>query len=73
MQSRVFAARQHHDTFTRGVEARTGDAGHLPAAGRHRSLPPALETITGYAAEQRLIPRRFTVDELFDDTTRKMI
>jgi 4,5-dihydroxyphthalate decarboxylase len=33
---------------------------------------PALEHIIEYAAQQRLIPRRFTVDELFDDTTRKM-
>ena len=33
---------------------------------------PALEKIIEYAAQQRLIPRRFTVDELFDDTTRKM-
>jgi 4,5-dihydroxyphthalate decarboxylase len=33
---------------------------------------PALEKIIGYAAEQRLIPKRFMVDELFDDTTRKM-
>jgi len=33
---------------------------------------PALEKIIDYAAQQRLIPRRFTVDELFDDTTRKM-
>jgi 4,5-dihydroxyphthalate decarboxylase len=34
---------------------------------------PALEKIIEYAAQQRLIPRRFTVDELFDDTTRKMV
>ncbi len=33
---------------------------------------PALEKIIGYAAQQQLIPKRFTVDELFDDTTRKM-
>jgi len=33
---------------------------------------PALEKIIEYAAQQRLIPRRFTVDELFNDTTRKM-
>jgi 4,5-dihydroxyphthalate decarboxylase len=33
---------------------------------------PSLEKIIEYAAQQRLIPRRFTVDELFDDTTRKM-
>jgi 4,5-dihydroxyphthalate decarboxylase len=31
---------------------------------------PSLETIIGCAFEQKLIPRRFTVDELFDDTTR---
>ena len=33
---------------------------------------PALQRIIDYAVQQRLIPRRFTVDELFDDTTRKM-
>ncbi len=33
---------------------------------------PALERIIDYAAQQRLIPRRFDVDELFDDTTLKM-
>jgi 4,5-dihydroxyphthalate decarboxylase len=33
---------------------------------------PALEKIIEYAAQQQLIPRRFEVDELFDDTTRKM-
>ena len=33
---------------------------------------PALERIIDYTVQQRLIPRRFTVDELFDDTTRKM-
>jgi 4,5-dihydroxyphthalate decarboxylase len=30
----------------------------------------SLETIIGLAFEQKLIPRRFRVDELFDDTTR---
>jgi 4,5-dihydroxyphthalate decarboxylase len=34
---------------------------------------PALEKIIDYAAQQELIPRRFEVDELFDDTTRKML
>jgi 4,5-dihydroxyphthalate decarboxylase len=33
---------------------------------------PALERIIDYAVQQRLIPRRFDVDELFDDTTRRM-
>jgi 4,5-dihydroxyphthalate decarboxylase len=31
---------------------------------------PALELIINYAAQQSLIPRRFSLDELFDDTTR---
>lgn len=31
-----------------------------------------LELIIAYAAQQALIPRRFSVDELFDDTTRAM-
>ena len=31
-----------------------------------------LELITAYAAQQALIPRRFSVDELFDETTRAM-
>lgn len=30
----------------------------------------ALETIIDLSADQKLIPRRFSVDELFDDTTR---
>jgi 4,5-dihydroxyphthalate decarboxylase len=33
---------------------------------------PALERIIDYATQQRLIPRRFEVDELFDETTLKM-
>jgi 4,5-dihydroxyphthalate decarboxylase len=33
---------------------------------------PALERIIDYAVQQRLIPRRFEVEELFDDTTLKM-
>ena len=30
----------------------------------------SLELIIGYSAQQKLIPRVFTVDELFDDVTR---
>ena len=33
---------------------------------------PSLEIIIDYALRQKLIPRRFTVDELFDDTTRAL-
>ncbi len=34
---------------------------------------PALEMIIAYAVQQKLIPRPFTVDELFDDTTRAFV
>ena len=33
---------------------------------------PALKMIIDYCAQQQLIPRRFEVDELFDDTTRAL-
>jgi 4,5-dihydroxyphthalate decarboxylase len=32
----------------------------------------SLETIIDYCVRQRLIPRRFTVDELFDDAMRAL-
>jgi 4,5-dihydroxyphthalate decarboxylase len=33
---------------------------------------PALEMIISYAVQQKLIPRPFAVDDLFDDTTRSL-
>ena len=48
-------------------------AGGSPPPFGVEACRPALEKIIEYAAQQRLIPRRFTVDELFDYTTRKMI
>jgi 4,5-dihydroxyphthalate decarboxylase len=33
----------------------------------------SLETIIGYSAQQKLIPRAYAVDELFDDVTRALI
>jgi 4,5-dihydroxyphthalate decarboxylase len=33
---------------------------------------PALKMIIDYCVQQKLIPRRFTVEELFDDTTRAL-
>jgi 4,5-dihydroxyphthalate decarboxylase len=33
----------------------------------------SLQTITHYVAQQKLIPREFSVDELFDDVTRPLI
>jgi 4,5-dihydroxyphthalate decarboxylase len=32
----------------------------------------SLERIIDYSFKQKLIPKRFTVDELFDDTTRAL-
>lgn len=52
-------------------------AGPQPAAGAPNLTPngvaanrPALECVIDYAWQQKIIPRKFTVDELFDDTTR---
>ncbi len=47
------------------------------AAGRSVSfndseLTRSIELITGYSAEQGLIPRAYAVDELYDDVTRKL-
>jgi 4,5-dihydroxyphthalate decarboxylase len=32
----------------------------------------SLALITDYAAQQQLIPRRFDIDDLFDDVTRAL-
>ncbi len=52
-------------------------AAGLPKAGSIDTIPfgfdavrPALELMSGYAFEMKLIPRRYAVEELFDDTTR---
>ncbi len=50
-------------------EAASAANAQFQAAEMRRSL----ECITGYAAEQGLIARRFAVDELFDDVTRALI
>jgi 4,5-dihydroxyphthalate decarboxylase len=51
-------------------------APHSPGLDFHpfgtEAVRRSLELIIDYCAQQRLIPRRFTVDELFDDTTRKL-
>jgi 4,5-dihydroxyphthalate decarboxylase len=54
-------------------------AAGLPAAGMLETTPFGLEAnrhnlevAIDYTFRQRLIPRRFTVDELFDDVTRPL-
>jgi 4,5-dihydroxyphthalate decarboxylase len=36
------------------------------------AVKPSLELMSSYAFEMKLIPRRYSVDELFDDTTRAL-
>ncbi len=37
-----------------------------------QAVKPALELMSSYALEMKIIPRRFSVEELFDDTTRAL-
>jgi 4,5-dihydroxyphthalate decarboxylase len=54
-------------------------AAGLPKPGAIDTLPfgfnavkPALDLMSGYALEMKIIPRRYSVEELFDDTTRAL-
>jgi 4,5-dihydroxyphthalate decarboxylase len=54
-------------------------AAGLPKPGAIDTLPfgfdavrPALELMSAYALEMKIIPRRYSVEELFDDTTRAL-
>ncbi len=54
-------------------------AGGLPKAGAVDTIPfgfdavrPPLELMCSYAFEMKLIPRHYSVEELFDDTTRAL-
>jgi 4,5-dihydroxyphthalate decarboxylase len=54
-------------------------AAGLPKAGAIDSIPfgfdavkPALELMSSYASEMKIIPRRYAVEDLFDDTTRAL-
>ena len=54
-------------------------AAGLPKPGVIDTIPfgfeavrPALELMSSYALEMKIIPRRFSVEELFDDTTRAL-
>ncbi|MGB8628100.1 MAG: hypothetical protein WCD69_01755, partial [Xanthobacteraceae bacterium] len=54
-------------------------AAGLPKPGAIDTIPfgfaavkPALELMSSYALEMKIIPRRFSVEELFDDTARAL-
>ena len=55
-------------------------AAGLPKPGAVDALPfgfdavkPALDLMSAYALEMKIIPRRYAVEELFDDTTRALV
>jgi 4,5-dihydroxyphthalate decarboxylase len=65
------------DVFRLLVEsAKAGKPPNAEQAGAIRfgldAVRPSLELIIDYSVRQKLIPTRFTVDELFDDTTRAL-
>ena len=62
-----------------GALRKSKEAAGLPKPGAIDFLPfgveacrPALETLTRYSARQKMSPRSFEVDELFDATTRAL-
>jgi 4,5-dihydroxyphthalate decarboxylase len=63
-----YAVREVHRLLVESATASAASAPLDPAA-RRRSL----ELITHYSAQQKLIPRAFAFDELFDDVTRALI
>jgi 4,5-dihydroxyphthalate decarboxylase len=62
------AVREVHRLLTESAKA-------SPAAPRFSAdeMRRSLELIIGYCAQQELIPRAFSVDELFDDVTRALL
>jgi 4,5-dihydroxyphthalate decarboxylase len=60
--------REVHRLLRESAQAAPGAPRFIPD-GMRRSL----QTITHYVAQQKLISREFSVDELFDDVTRALI
>jgi 4,5-dihydroxyphthalate decarboxylase len=59
--------------------AESKKAAGLPKAGTIDTIPlgfhavkPALDLISSYALEMKIIPRRYAVEKLFDDTTGQL-
>ena len=62
------AVREVHRLLTSANKAASSAPRYTPDEMRQ-----SLELITRYTAQQKLIPREFAVDELFDDVTRPLI
>ena len=63
---------QVYDLLLRGKKAAPAPGAIDPAPFGVEPNRAALEMIIAYSVQQKLIPRRLTVDELFDDVTRKL-
>jgi 4,5-dihydroxyphthalate decarboxylase len=64
---------EKHPDVAREVHRLLAESANASATGPRFSadeMRRSLETIIGYTAQQGLIPRAYTVDELFDDVTR---
>ena len=53
-------------------ESAAAASANVPMRFGVEAVRKSLETIIGYSEEQGLIPRRFSVDELFNDMTRAL-
>jgi 4,5-dihydroxyphthalate decarboxylase len=68
-------SRRHPDVVREVHRLLAESAKAAPAAPRFTAdeMRRSLQLITHYVAQQKLIPREFSVDELFDDVTRALI
>lgn len=66
---------QHPDIVREVHRMLAASAAASPAAQRFSpaEMRKSLELVIGYSAQQKLIPRAFTFDELFDDVTRALL
>jgi len=66
--------RDHPDAVREVHRLLRESAAAAPSAPRFSAdeMRRSLQTITHYVAQQKLIPREFSVDELFDDLTRTL-
>jgi 4,5-dihydroxyphthalate decarboxylase len=66
---------RRHPDVVQEVHRLLSESAAAPAAPRFTAdqMRRSLQLITRYVAQQKLIPREFSVDELFDDATRALI
>jgi 4,5-dihydroxyphthalate decarboxylase len=71
-KSQPDAVREVYDLLKRSKAATKPSGGIDLVPFGIEAVRKPLELITTYAAQQALIPRKFSVDELFDETTRQL-